>query len=83
MATVSGCGGDFLDLHNLSLLSVGLSVTPAIISGLVPWYDFDIISVIVAVAFCKAFLITEAVFLPCSFLNISGPKKRGFLFSLH
>ena len=51
LATVSGCGGDFVDLHNLSLLSVGLSVTPAIISGLVPWYDFGIISFINAVAF--------------------------------
>ena len=38
LATVSGCGGDFVDLHNLSLLAVGFSVTPAITSDLVPWY---------------------------------------------
>ena len=30
LAAVSGCGGDFEDLHNLSLLAVGSLVTPAI-----------------------------------------------------
>ena len=30
LAAVSGCGGDFEDLHNLSLLAVGFVVTPAI-----------------------------------------------------
>ena len=67
LAAVSGCGDDFEDLHNLSLLAVGFIVTPAITSDLVPWYGLVLFQS-VAAAICKQKL--------CFYLL--WPEFRGF-----
>ena len=57
LAAVSGCGGDFEDLHNLSLLALGSLVTPAINIWFSPLVWFGIISVS-----CDGYMFAEAEF---------------------
>ena len=45
LAAVSGCGGDFKDLHDLPLLNLGYAVTPVINFWFSPLVWFCIISV--------------------------------------